>query len=96
MLLKRRWIAGAVLALIGLTALTGCDVFQIHPSSPGYESGIIVETGETGNSAGAGGAGVGVHSSTGPGPDNTGSSTQKLGSGAGGPITPPGPGREGR
>lgn len=96
MVTKRRRMAGLVMILIALTTLAGCDVFQIHRSGPGYEAGIITDAGDVGNNAGAGGTGVGVRSSAGPSSTGTGTSTQKLGTGYGGSITAPGPGRQGR
>ncbi len=45
---------------------------------------------------GAGGTGVGARSTQGQGNVVTGSSTQRLGTGAGGPVSVPGPGQSGR
>jgi hypothetical protein len=94
--MKRRWLMCGALAVIGLTLLTGCDVFQIHESNYGDESGIIVEGEAKGNVAGAGGTQVGDRSVAGAKEQLTGTSTQRLGTGYGGPVSTPGPGRQGR
>lgn len=94
--MKRRWLLCGALALIGLTLLTGCDVFQIHESNYGDESGIITEGESRGNPAGAGGTQVGNQSVAGPKAQLTGTSTQRLGTGYSGVVSTPGPGRQGR
>ncbi len=91
--MSRRWIA---LGALGLVALSGCDAFPIHYRSPGPESGIITGNPGTGVEVSSQGSGVGKRSASGPPIDQTGTSTQVLGTGNGGVVTTPGPGRSGR
>lgn len=86
----------ALLCVAALAFLAGCDVFQIHPSDPGPESGMIVGKGGPGVGNSAGGTGMDAHSEAGPPQPMTGTSTRGMGTGYSGPITAPGPGREGR
>jgi len=94
--MKRRWLLCGACALVGLMMLTGCDVFQIHESNYGDESGIVTEGENYGNTGGAGGTQVGNQSAAGPKLEMTGTSTQRLGTGYGGAVSTPGPGRQGR
>ncbi len=55
------------------------------------------EAGSMGTAAqGSGGTGVGTRSTQGQGVVQTGSSTQRMSTGAGGPVSAPGPGQSGR
>lgn len=74
-------------ALLLLSGLAGCRSSE----------SIDPEAGSMGTAAqGAGGTGVGARSTQGQSEVMTGSSTQRLGTGAGGPVSVPGPGQSGR
>ena len=77
----------ALIAICGLASLAGCRSTESMSS----------DTGSTGMAAqGVGGTGVGVRSTQGQGDAPTGSSTQRAGTGYGGPVSAPGPGQSGR
>ena len=82
---RTRYIIGGALLLS--SGLAGCR------SSESMDP----EAGSMGAAAqGAGGTGVGARSTQGQSDIQTGSSTQRLGTGAGGPVSVPGPGQSGR
>ncbi len=92
----RQWILYSAVGVIGLAGLAGCDVFQIHPTTPGPSSSVIGDEGGAGTDVGATGTGVGTQSAQGPHSELTGTSTQRLGTGFGGAVSKPGPERAGR
>ncbi|HLI49976.1 MAG TPA: hypothetical protein VKV18_15000 [Chthonomonas sp.] len=92
---RKRLFLGLI-AVLGLAALTGCDAFPIHYTSPGYESDYVEGDNGTGRQLGAGGTGVGRISQQGGKVEQTGTTTQVLSSGDAGVVSSPGPGRSGR
>ena len=84
--MKRGWRWGAALLLLGMIGVTGCNKESATP-----ESTPVSDT-----AAGAGGTGVGQTSTAGISQPQTGTSTQRTGTGYAGPITTPGPGQSGR
>jgi hypothetical protein len=76
----------AAVALLGSIGLMGCYNEAATP-----ESVPISDT-----AAGAGGTGVGQHSTPGVTEAQTGTTTQRMGTGYAGPVTTPGPGASGR
>ncbi len=91
---SRLWKAMLAFAVLG--ALTGCDAFQVPHSTPGPESGLIVENSGYGAQRGAEGSGVKRISQAGPVVSRSGSSTEVLSTGFTGVISSPGPNRQGR
>ena len=77
----------ALIAICVLAGLAGCRNTE----------STNAEAGSTGMAAqGVGGTGVGVRSTQGQWDSPTGSSTQRMGTGYGGPVSAPGPGQSGR
>ena len=77
----------AVATILALAGLAGCRSTET----------MDTEAGSMGEAAqGVGGTGVGAHSVETPGTAQTGSSTQRTGTGYGGAVTAPGPGQSGR
>jgi hypothetical protein len=85
--MKRISRYAALIAICGLASLTGCRSTE----------SMNTDAGSTGMAAqGVGGTGVGAHSTQGQNDAPTGSSTQRAGTGYGGPVSAPGPGQSGR
>ena len=85
--MKQFFRYAALMVICGLASLTGCRSTEL----------MNTDAGSTGMAAqGASGTGVGVRSTQGQSEALTGSSTQRTGTGYGGPVSAPGPGQSGR
>lgn len=81
---SRYTAAATILMLVGLAGCRSTETMDTDAGSMGQAA------------QGVGGTGVGAHSVETPGTPQTGSSTQRTGTGYGGSVTAPGPGQSGR